>query len=65
MVGMRENSTMALNRMINMNHTPEQMAALSAIPPKAAKLMGDEIFSPIATGMRYSVSKQVEECFKL
>ena len=51
MMGKRENSTLALNRLINMNHTPEQMAAISAIPPKAAKLMGDEIFSPISTGM--------------
>lgn len=45
MMGKRENSTMALNRLISFNQTPEQ--ANSAIPPKAAKLMGDEIFSPI------------------
>ena len=55
MMGKRENSTLALNRLINMNHTPEQMAAISAIPPKAAKLMGDEIFSPISTGKSYLV----------
>ena len=50
MLGNRENSTLALNRLINLNQTPEQAAIASAIPPKAAKLMGDEIFSPVALG---------------
>lgn len=52
MMGARENSTMALNRLISLNQTPEQaQQTISAIPPKAAKIIGEEIFSPIATGL--------------
>lgn len=57
MMGGRENSTLALNNVLSQNKTPEMMMA--NIPSKAARLMGDEIFSPIAIDPSIQTKKTV------
>ena len=57
LLGNRENSSVALRNVLKLNQPYEYpMSTQSAVPPKALKLMGEDVFSPIGSGKPISIS---------